>query len=267
MLGPMRGTLAQWAPVRLVRAVLLRSVEDDVSTHAAALAYQLFLSTLALSLVALSVYGLIGSKVAVDVPEGSTEQFENLKQGGLVLGIASFLGLLWTASTLSRRARRALGIVFRTPPENVVRGTLRAIGTTLGLVLVVGALPVLTGILAGLQASGVLEVPMKLLGFTATATLELGLFFLSYAMLTPPGVAWRTHVPGAIVMTVAWEVFKLLGGLLLAYLVHNATLLYGTIGVIVGLLVLLRIAAGLYLFGAELSAMLAERRLQATRTE
>jgi uncharacterized BrkB/YihY/UPF0761 family membrane protein len=69
----MRGTLAQWAPIRVVRAVLLRSAEDDVSTHAAALAYQLFLSTLAISLVALR-YGLIGSKVTVDVPEGSTER-------------------------------------------------------------------------------------------------------------------------------------------------------------------------------------------------
>jgi uncharacterized BrkB/YihY/UPF0761 family membrane protein len=263
----MRGTLAQWAPIRVVRTVLLRSAEDDVSTHAAALAYQLFLSTLALSLVALSVYGLIGSRVAVDVPEGSKEQFDNLKQGGLVLGIASFLGLLWTASTLSGRARRALGIVFRTPPEIVVRGTLRAIGTTLGLVVVIGALPVLTGVIAGLEASGVLLVPVKLLGFTATAALELGLFFLSYAVLTPPGVAWRTHVPGAIVMTVAWEAFQLLGGLLLAYLVHNATLLYGTIGVVVGVLVMFRLATGLYLFGAELTAALAEHRPQTTRTE
>jgi uncharacterized BrkB/YihY/UPF0761 family membrane protein len=108
---------------------------------------------------------------------------------------------------------------------------------------------------------------VKLLGFTATAALELGLFFLSYAVLTPPGVAWRTHMPGAIVITVAWEVSQLLGGLLLTYLVHDATLLYGTIGAIVGLLVLLRIAAGLYLFGAELSAVLAERRSRATRAE
>jgi len=258
----MRGTLAQWAPVRVVREVLVRSTEDDVSTHAAALAYQLFLSTLALSLVALSVLGLIGSNLSVDVPEGAEEQFDNLTQGGLVLGIASFLGLLWTASTLSRRARRALGIVFRTPPENIVRGTLRAIGTTLGLVLIIGVLPLLTGLLAGLQASGVLEVPVRLLGVTATFALELGLFFLSYAALTPPGVAWRTHIPGTIVMTAAWEVFKLLGGLLLAYLVRNATLLYGTIGVVVGLLVMLRIATGLYLFGAELSAVLADRRLR-----
>jgi uncharacterized BrkB/YihY/UPF0761 family membrane protein len=256
----MRGTLAQWAPVRVVRQVAVRSTEDDVSTHAAALAYQLFLSTLALSLVGLSVFGMIGSRLGVDVPEDATQQFENLKQGGLALGIASFVGLLWTASTLSRRARRALGIVFRTAPENVVRGTLRAIGTTLGLVLILGFLPVVTGILAGLTASGVLEVPVRLLGFTATVALELGLFFLSYAVLTPPGVAWRTHVPGAVVMTVAWEVSQLLGGLLLAYLVNNATLLYGTIGAIVGLLVMLRIASGLYLFGAELSAALAERR-------
>jgi uncharacterized BrkB/YihY/UPF0761 family membrane protein len=59
---------------------------------------------------------------------------------------------------------------------------------------------------------------------------------------------------------VAWEAFKLLGGLLVDRLIANATLLYGTIGAVVGVLVLLRLTTGLFLFGAELSAVLAERR-------
>ena len=60
-------------------------------------------------------------------------------------------------------------------------------------------------------------------------------------------------------MTIGWELSKLAGGLLLAYLIQKATLLYGTIGAIAGLLVFLRYAAWLFLVGAELSAALVER--------
>jgi uncharacterized BrkB/YihY/UPF0761 family membrane protein len=260
MLVPMRGTLAQWPPARVVRAVLVRSAEDDVSTHAAALAYQLFLSTLALSLVALSVYGLVARATSVDVVEDAEEQFDNLVKGGVVLGIVSFLGLLWTASALARRTARALGIVFRSPSGPAGRLLLRAVGTTLGLVIVVGALPVVTGLIAGVDAPGALEWPVRILAFAATAALEFGLFLLSYVALTPGLRSWRTYVPGALVMTAAWEGFTLLGGLVVDRLIANATLLYGTIGVVVGVLVVLRFTTGLYLFGAELSAVLAERR-------
>ena len=54
-------------------------------------------------------------------------------------------------------------------------------------------------------------------------------------------------------MTIGWGLFKLAGGLL-AYYVSRATLLYGTIGAVVGLLLFLRLASGLFVFGAELSA-------------
>lgn len=254
----MRGTLAQWPPVRLVRSVRLRSAEDDVSTHAAALAYQLFLSTLALSLVALSVYGLVARVTSVEVVEGAEDQLENLQEGGVVLGIVSFLGLLWTASALARRAATALGVVFRAPPERVAGRLLRAIGTTLGLVAIVGVLPAATGLITAIEGAGAAEIPFQVLGFATTAVLTFGLFLLSYVVLTPSSGPWRSHVPGALVMTLAGALFELLGGLVVARLVANATLTYGAIGAVVGTLVVLRLTTGLYLFGAELSAALTE---------
>jgi hypothetical protein len=54
MLRSMLGTLAQSRLVTLGRAAHARYRDDGVDTHAAALAYQLFLSTLALSLVGLA---------------------------------------------------------------------------------------------------------------------------------------------------------------------------------------------------------------------
>jgi uncharacterized BrkB/YihY/UPF0761 family membrane protein len=61
-------------------------------------------------------------------------------------------------------------------------------------------------------------------------------------------------------MTLGWELFKLAGGILLASYLSRATLLYGTIGAVIALLVFLRLASGLFVFGAELSAVILERR-------
>ena len=140
-----------------------------------------------------------------------------------------------------------------------MRGGVRAIAITLGLVVLVGALPVVTGIVSAVRVSTDLEIPFRVLGFAATTAMEFGLFLLAYAVLTPGTIGWRSHLPGAAVMTIGWGLFKLAGGLLLAYYVSRATLLYGTIGAVVGLLLFLRLASGLFVFGAELSAVLRDR--------
>ena len=253
-------TLTQSRSLALLRAIAARSRVDDVSTHAAALAYQLFLSTLALSLVGLALVGLAEDLLPFELPEGTGEQFANLTRTSATLGVVSLLGLLWTASGLSRRASRALAVIFRAGPEGAVRGGLRALGTTLALILLVGALPVVTGIVSAVRVSSGLETPFRVLGFAATAAMEFGLFLLAYTVLTPGSIDWRSHLPGALVMTTGWQLFKLAGGTLLAYYVSRATLLYGTIGTVVGLLLFMRLASGLFVFGGEVSAVLLDRR-------
>ena len=260
-------TLAQSRSLALVRAIGVRSRADDVSTHAAALAYQLFLSTLALSLVGLALIGLAEDLLPFELPEGTGEQFANLTGASATLGAVSFLALLWTASGLARRASRALAVIFRTGPEDAVRGGLRALGTTLALIVLVGALPVVTGVVSAVRVSSGLEIPFRVLGFAATAAMEFGLFLLAYTALTPGSIGWGSHLPGAIVMTTGWELFKLVGGMLLAYYVTRATLLYGTIGTVVGLLLFLRLASGLFVSGAEVSAVLLDRRTGPSPTD
>jgi uncharacterized BrkB/YihY/UPF0761 family membrane protein len=246
--------------VTLGRAAYHRYQDDGVDTHATALAYQLFLSMLALSLAGLALIGLLQEALPFDLPEGTQEQFENLVQGDAVLGAASALLLLWTAAALARRAIRALGIVFRTGSFGAVGGGLRSLATTLGLILLVGALPVLTGIVSANRTAAGVEEPLRVLGFVGLAAVEFGLFLLSYAVLTPGVVPWRAHIPGAALMTTGWELFKLAGGVFVAAYVSRATLLYGTIGSVVALLVVLRSATWLYLVGAEISALRLELR-------
>jgi membrane protein len=247
----------------LAREVRGRVRVDDLSTQAAALAYQLFLSTLALSLVGLALIGLAEDVLPFDLPAGTEEQFANLTKSSATLGIVSFLALLWTASSLSRRASRALAVIFRTGPESVVHTGVRALATTLGLIVLVGALPVVTGVITTIRVRAGLEIPFRIVSFTATTALEFGVFWLAYAVLTPGRLPWRVHLPGATVMTVGWVLFKLIGGVFVARYLSRATLLYGSIGAIVVLLLLLRLASSLFVYGAELSAIVAERRAAA----
>lgn len=253
-------TLAQSRWMSLARDIHSRVRVDDLGTHAAALAYQLFLSTLALSLVALALLGLAEDALPFDLPTGTQEQFANLTKASATLGIVSFLVLLWTASSLSRRASHALAVIFRTGPEGAVRTGVRAIATTLGLIVLIGVLPVITGVITAIRIRTGIEVPFRVLGLVATVGLEFVVFLMAYAVLTPGDVGWRVHLPGAAAMTVGWELFKLIGGVLLASYVRNATLLYGTIGAIVGILLFLRLASSLFVYAAELSAIVAERR-------
>jgi uncharacterized BrkB/YihY/UPF0761 family membrane protein len=261
----MRGTLTQSRLVTLGREAHARYRDDGVDTHAAALAYQLFLSTLAISLVGLALVGLAEEILPFDVPEGSQEQFENLAQGGAALGVVSLVFLLWTAAALARRASNALGIVFRTGTFGTLGGGLRSLAITLGLIVLIGAMPVVTGIVSVLRARAGIEEPLRVVGFVGVAAIEFGLFLLSYAVLTPGKIAWRTHLPGAILMTAGWELFKLAGGVFLAAYVSRATLLYGTIGSVVALLVVLRSATWLYLVGAEISALRLEQQRDEVR--
>jgi uncharacterized BrkB/YihY/UPF0761 family membrane protein len=257
----MRGTLTQSRLVVLVRAVGARFRRDEIDTHAAALAYQLFLSTLAVSIAGLAVLGVVARHTSVEVPAGAEEQWQNMVDGGIWLGLVALGGLLVTASGFGRRATRALAAVFHTGPVAGAAGYARGLAVAFGVIVLVGALPIVTAILATLRTVGGLEVSGRVLGFGTTVALEFGLFLAAYVTLTPgAGPPWRAHVPGAALMTAGWELSKLAGGILLAYLIDKATLLYGTIGAIVGLLVFLRYAAWLFLVGAELSAVLAGRR-------
>ena len=97
-----------------------------------------------------------------------------------------------------------------------MRGGVRALVTTLGLIVLVGALPVVTGIVSAVRVATGLEIPFRVVGFALTAAMEFGLFLLAYAVLTPGSIGWRAHLPGAVVMTLGWELFKLAGGILLA---------------------------------------------------
>ena len=271
----MRRTLAQSRLGRRLLAALERFKADDLGTMAAALAFQAFLSLFPLMLLALSVAGFL---LADDPAEWLRRFFDAVPGiGPLVerdldavvearggLGLIALAGVAWAASGLTGRASDALGRIFRVPGRNVVRRRARSLVAMLVLGAALFAALVASGAIAAIHAEGWWWWPARALTLAALAGLELAFFAATYAVLTPAGgPALRDHLPGALLMTAGWEILKLVGGVLVVAVVNRSSALYGTIGAVFGLLVFLRVAASLYLVGAELSALLAEQRAAA----
>ena len=263
-------TLAQSGILRRVPVALRRFRDDDLGAMSAALTYQAFLSLFPLMLLALAIAGFL---LAGDPAEWLRRFFgavpgigpmldRNLEpivraRGGLT--VLALAGVVWTSSALLDRASDVLERIFRISDPNTLRRRARSLLTMLILGVVLLAALVLSGAVAAIRVPGWADVPMRIVGFAAVAVVEFGFFLASYRVLLPrTGPRLRAHVPGAIFMTVGWELLKLVGGLLVVYVVTRASALYGTIGGVFGVLVFLRVASSLYLLGAELSAILDE---------
>jgi membrane protein len=256
--------------VQLAVEVHLKSREDLVSVYAAALTYNAFLSILPLALVGLSIAGFMVDelggpgwlqRVIEEVPGASElvqERIASLQTARAGLGLIGLIGALWVGSTLASRAQRALDRIFR-GHENFLVNRVRALGVS----IVLGALLLSTigaaAYVTSLSADGLIGVPIAIAIRLAIVMLMFGYWLLAYRLLTPtPGVAVRDHLTGAIWMTIGFELLRLFGGWYVGRFVAKATALYGSIAAIFGLLLFIRLAMWMFLYGAEVSSILRE---------
>jgi membrane protein len=255
--------------VRVAVRVAERSTDDDISTYAAALTYQALLSLVPAILLAASVIGFVfaGNQAVQDrwieeitaaapwLEDLLGRNIESLVSGRVQAGIVALAGLAWTGSTLAARGARALGTIFRVPPSLWLRRRLRALIELAVVGLLIAVSVGLTSLLpAGAGLVGMMSSVLALF-------LDLALFLAVYVIVTPPGgPPWRAHLPGVVLFGLAWTLLKLTGGWYTQYVVTRATAIYGAISAVIGVLAILALAAWAFLYGAELSAVLQERK-------
>jgi len=263
---------------RIVRAVQVavevhvKSLVDDVSTQAAALTYATFLSLLPLLLVGFSLAGTVISSVGesewfqeliAGIPglaEAGLDSLQQQLQARADIGLIGLIGALWAASVLSSRAERALATVFGVKRRSVVN-RFRAVMITVVLgALVIGGL-VVGAVLGSYDLHGLIVIPAWILVRVVLLLIEFGYFLLVYKLLTPSrSLRWRDHLPGAILMTFGFGVLKVIGGVLVGHTIEHWSSLYVAIGGIFGLLLIIRLAMWVFLYGAELSSVLLRER-------
>jgi len=148
------------------------------------------------------------------------------------------------------------GVPFKRRPD-----FLRARGRALLLLLLLGGGTLATTILAGLASFGAsYGVAWKIGSIALSTTLNIGLFWVGFRMLTARDVSWRQLRGGAIGAGVLYEGLQTLGGYYVGHVLRNANNVYGTFALVIGLLSLIYLGAHITLLAAEANVV-ATRRL------
>jgi membrane protein len=79
-----------------------------------------------------------------------------------------------------------------------------------------------------------LAVLLKYAGLALSTALNVGLFWLGFRVLTPREVSWRLR-GGAIAAGVLYELLQTVGGYYVGHTLKNASNVYGTFGLVIGL--------------------------------
>jgi hypothetical protein len=89
--------------------------------------------------------------------------------------------------------------------------------------------------------------------------LNLGMFWLGFRLATFFRVRWRDLLIGAIIAAVVWQLLQVVGGYVVSHQLHRASELYGTFGLVLGLIFWLYVQAEVTLYAVEVDVVLARR--------
>jgi membrane protein len=194
---------------------------------------------------------------------------EIIKQRGTV-GILGLIGLIWSASgvflTLTRNINRAWpGVSFR----NFLQSRLLALVMILVITLLLALWFLATTFFSLLPK---LDIPIqgslsiydtflwRLLSGLIPWIIAFIVFVAIYRWIPKTHVRWSEAMWGAAFATIAWESATMLFTWYLSSGLTNYELLYGSLGTILALLTWIYLSALITLFGAHLSAAIAQNR-------
>jgi YihY family inner membrane protein len=252
-------------------AVVKKFSEDGASQLAALLSYYAFIALFPLILVLVTILEIVlngDPDLQARVLDSALADFpvlgEQLRmqvgsaQGkgiSLALGlIVAFIGARGVAATFQRVCNKLWSIPYvDRPPFH--RAALRT--ATILLLLGIGAVSGagIVTVVSALDLGPATQMASLLLSLTVTALLFLGVFRIA----TASQVRTSDMVRGAILSAVVWQILLTLGTVLVSHQLAHATNLYGTFGIVLGLLAWLVVQASVTLYAIELDVVRAEK--------
>ena len=131
-----------------------------------------------------------------------------------------------------------------------------------GLIFVVGGGTIATTVLSGAIGGAGHVLPGFAVKIAATAVslaANIGLFWLGFRLATANIVTWKDLRLGAIISGCAWQILQLVGGYFVGHQLAHSSSLYGTFGVVLGLIAWLYLQAEATLYAAEANVVLVRR--------
>lgn len=249
-------------------AVVKKFGDDRGSNLAALIAYRAFFSLFPLLLLMTTVLGYLladDPELRRSVVDSTLSQFpvigeqlevSSLQGSGVALAVG-IAGTLWAGFGVVLAGEEAIDRAWEVPDgdrPSFLASRLRALGL---LVLLGGAMvasTVASGLVGG--ASGWLGVVG---GLIVALALNVAVFIAVFHLLTSLELPLRASLPGAVLAAVCWTALQLVGAWFVSHEIRNATPVYGTFALVIGLLAWIQLGAMLTVFAAELNVVWARK--------
>ncbi len=273
LLGAVDRFQQRWPVIGFPVAVWSKFNDDQAGNLAALISYYAYAALLPLLLILVTVLNIVlrnHPTLRADLLQSAISQYPVMAQikanlgsvpgTGPALVIGSVL-LLLGAAGVARAMQNALCVVWDIPKEQRP-GFPFSYLWAFALLAAIGGGFIVTTFLSSV-AGGVGQVLNGAAAHVATVLISLvvniGVFWLSFRIATARQVPWRQLRTGAVTAAVCWQILQVFGGYLLSHQLHRASELYGTFGIVLGLLSWLFLQAEVTLYAAEADVVLARR--------
>lgn len=272
----MKARLARLPVIGVALRVQDRYRLDAGEQFAAAIAAFTFLALVPIMLLLVALLGFVGQDPETQI-ELATEIGRLIPGLGQALGgedgtqgfvegvvdnrgaLAGFgiIGVALTALRPINAALTATCTVFRTAVPQGAKAKLMQVLALLGLGVIAFAAVGTSAIIGFADLPTALRLGVSL---GLTFALDVLLFWAAYRVLSPGArLRGRALLPGALLAGAGWTGLKVAGSAIIANQIEDANAVYGALGGVVALILLLYLAGRLYLYGAELAAVRYER--------
>ncbi len=237
--------------------------DDEGGSMVSLIAYRAFFSLFPLLLLMTTILGFVlagNEDLRKEVVNSTLSQFpiigSQLKGGELTgSGIALAVGIVGSVLAgvgvvleIESTFNRCWGV-----PKSAKRGFVGSRLRAIVLLVVLGGLAVVSTVVSGLAAGGADFVGGggKVAGLAIATVLNLFVFGAVFRLLTTDTVETRALIPGVVVATIGWEILQVAGGWYISHEVKNASAVYGTFALVIGLLAWIHLGAMFVVLGAE----------------
>jgi YihY family inner membrane protein len=257
------------APAGFPLAVLRKFGEDRASNLAALIAYYAFFSLFPLLLAFVSILGFVledNPSLRADVVDTALGRIpvvgaqlhgdlQPLTGSGIALAVG-LAGALWAGLGVTLALGRAFAEIWDTP-RSEQPGGLKARARGLVLLVILGATLVASTSAAGLAVGGRIGPAAERGAAVAGSLVVNAVAFLTiFALLTPRPRRVRYLLPGVGLAAIGALALQALGGWYVDHAIADASAVYGTFAIVIGLLSWFWLSSHLLLVAAEVNVVL-----------
>jgi membrane protein len=250
-------------------AVFKKFSEDRASSLAALVAYYAFFSLFPLLLAFVSILGFVlegNPELRQDVVDSALAripvigtqlrgELRPLTGSGIALAIG-LIGALWAGLGVTVALGRAFAEIWDVPRVEQPSG-LKARGRGLVVLVILGVTLIASTAVAGLAIGGGIGPGAQRGAAVIAALASNGVIFLTvFAVLTPETRGIGELLPGVALAALGALALQSLGGWYVDHTITDASAIYGTFALVIGLLSWFFLISHLLLIAAEVNAVL-----------